>query len=151
MSASNTKRKPDEESRSSFPGSYPKKPRIESSDSQTQSVLDLQNLLDISALQSQAELRTRFDELGAALLKDFCLVVHRESTHTSVELDILECEFYLWHDSDGLHEDPFTHGSLEQSVSGRWCVLYLALLSPADPSKVLSPYPKAVQRHKWKS
>jgi hypothetical protein len=44
---------------------------------------------------------------------------HDEGTN-EIEFEILEIEFYL--QIDGCHKDPFTHGSVEQEISGSRCL-----------------------------
>lgn len=79
---------------------------------------DLPELLDFSALESQQDISTRFELLASELLHNYRLeVTHEENTEY---LEILELEFYLY--KSGLHEDPFTHVSAEQSQAGRWFV-----------------------------
>lgn len=80
------------------------------------SLRSLQQLLDLSALNHLSDITERFDQVGRALLHDFHLVIQHGDVETSFK--ILELEFYL--QKAECHEDPFTHGSEEQKVSGRW-------------------------------
>jgi len=84
-----------------------------------QSSSDLMQLLDVTLLSDSASISCRFDEIANLLLREFELVV--KSSH-KVEKEhyykILELEFYLW--KKECHEDPFTHGSEEQRLSGQW-------------------------------
>ena len=50
------------------------------------------------------------------LLHEKYLTVSAQGVKTSYEL--LEIEFYMQY--EGIHEDPFTHGSEEQKHSGQW-------------------------------
>jgi hypothetical protein len=86
---------------------------------QQQNELSLLNLLDFTLLTTTDDILARFDVLSRALLHDFHLVVRYGTVDTPFE--ILELEFYL--QKAVCHEDPFTHGSEEQKVSGRWYVL----------------------------
>lgn len=79
----------------------------------------LLNLLDFTSLTTTDDIVARFDVLSRALFHDFHLVVRCGTVDTPFE--ILELEFYL--QKAGCHEDPFTHGSEEQKISGRWYVL----------------------------
>ena len=76
----------------------------------------LQQLLDFSQLSDEQAITARFEVLASALLCDFHLVLKCGDVETKFQ--ILELEFYLR--KPGCHEDPFTHGSEEQKVSGRW-------------------------------
>ncbi|KAG6844461.1 hypothetical protein H0H87_006744 [Tephrocybe sp. NHM501043] len=78
--------------------------------------ISLQQNLDFSSLNTASTINKRFDTVGYALLHDFHLVVRSGDEEEAFE--ILELEFYLR--KDGCHEDPFTHGSEEQTISGRW-------------------------------
>ncbi|KAF8178027.1 hypothetical protein BJ912DRAFT_908430 [Pholiota molesta] len=80
-------------------------------------LLAFKNLLDFSLVDTEEEIASRFDRIAKALMHEFRLVVRRESAQ-EMELEILEAEFYL--QIAECHEDPFTHGSEEQRVSGRW-------------------------------
>jgi hypothetical protein len=77
----------------------------------------LREILDFSGVDTEEEISRRFERISTALLHEFRLVVRRENT-SDVEFEILEAEFYL--QIGGCHQDPFTHGSEEQRVSGRW-------------------------------
>ena len=78
----------------------------------------LESLIDLSDVENQEQLQVRFDAVAKALLCDYNLVVTRPGTTTKVEF--MEIEFYL--QKEGFHEDPFTHGSEEQKLAGRWQV-----------------------------
>ena len=100
----------------------------------------LQELLDFSSLMDASSIAQRFDQVGNALLHDYLLVVRCGDIET--EFKILELEFYL--QKAGCHEDPFTHGSEEQKVSGRWCVFFATSRFPLlTLSQVLSSCPIA--------
>jgi hypothetical protein len=79
----------------------------------------LAQLLDFSApsLENISAISDRFDQVANDLLHGYILVVRCGGVET--EFRILELEFYL--QKHGCHEDPFTHGSEEQEISGRWC------------------------------
>lgn len=99
---------------------HEKKPRTkhatsEEPSSDTTTATQLQRLLDFSSLANERDILHRFEDIADEILLRFRLVVNK------TELEILELEFYLW--KDRVHEDPFTHGSEEQKVSGRWSVL----------------------------
>jgi hypothetical protein len=95
----------------------------------------LQELLDFSSLSQESAIVDRFDQVGSALLHDYFLVVRCEEVET--EFRILELEFYL--QKANCHEDPFTHGSEEQKLSGRWCAFYayLSIYLLLNPAQVL--------------
>ncbi|KAG6815397.1 hypothetical protein H0H93_009935, partial [Arthromyces matolae] len=76
----------------------------------------LQRNLDFSTLTTTSSIEERFSQIGRALLNDFHLVVRSNDQETVFE--ILELEAYFR--KDGCHEDPFTHGSEEQKICGRW-------------------------------
>ncbi|KAJ2931063.1 hypothetical protein H1R20_g6057, partial [Candolleomyces eurysporus] len=63
-------------------------------------------------------MQERFDAVAKALLCDYYLVVEPDKDAKSTKLEIMELEFYV--QKEGFHEDPFTHGSEEQKVAGRW-------------------------------
>jgi len=110
---------------------FAKKPKAGSSSNDPSTVQDsgeldvgaklsaLRDILDFSGVDTEEEISRRFERISTALLHEFRLVVRRDNA-TDVEFDILEAEFYL--QMGGCHEDPFTHGSEEQRVSGRWYV-----------------------------
>jgi hypothetical protein len=77
----------------------------------------LAQLLDFSTLENISAISDRFDQVASDLLHDYILVVGCGGVET--EFKILELEFYL--QKHGCHEDPFTHGSEEQEICGRWC------------------------------
>ena len=76
----------------------------------------LSDLLDLSRLVSLAELDARFRLIAQELLHGHFIEIRTASDKEHYE--ILELEFYLY--KEGIHEDPFTHASNEQSESGRW-------------------------------
>lgn len=78
--------------------------------------LGLAPLLDFSTLTTPEEISERFEAVAQELLCNTILSVVQNGTCT--DLDILELEFYL--QKSGCHEDPFTHGSVEQEHSGQW-------------------------------
>ncbi|KAL0573654.1 hypothetical protein V5O48_008300 [Marasmius crinis-equi] len=85
------------------------------------SEFELLNLLDLSNATSETEIKNHFETIASKLLSgSFHLVVRRktETQVSEVHYELLEIEFYLW--KSGCHEDPFTHGSEEQRISGRW-------------------------------
>jgi hypothetical protein len=79
-------------------------------------VAHFRSILDLSSLDSLEEISQRFDDIARHMLHEFYLVVRAEDKIT--EFEILELEFYLRR--EGIHEDPFTHGSEEQKVAGNW-------------------------------
>jgi len=76
-------------------------------------------LLDFSSVQEEEEIKSRLDNISRSLLHDFRLAVRR-ADGKETEFQVLEAEFYL--QIEGIHDDPFTHGSEEQKFSGRWHV-----------------------------
>ena len=96
-----------------------KKPKANSACSEA---VALPQLLDFSTLNDISAISDRFDEIGNALLHDHTLVVQCGEMET--EFKILELEFYL--QKHKCHEDPFTHGSEEQKICGRWCAFWFA-------------------------
>ncbi|KAG9317912.1 hypothetical protein JVU11DRAFT_2143 [Chiua virens] len=78
--------------------------------------LGLAALLDFSTLSTAEEISERFKAVAEELLCNTILTVVRNGIRT--DLDILELEFYL--QKLHCHEDPFTHGSVEQERSGQW-------------------------------
>ncbi|TFK33296.1 hypothetical protein BDQ12DRAFT_691389 [Crucibulum laeve] len=76
----------------------------------------LLRLLDFPTFDNQDDISHRFDEIANSLLHSYHLVVNCGDAETKFE--ILELEFYLH--MAGCHEDPFTHGSEEQKICGRW-------------------------------
>ena len=78
----------------------------------------LEDLLDLTAISDHAQLTERFDQVARALLYDYYMVVNQPGKST--KLEIMEMEFYV--QKEGFHEDPFTHGSEEQKIAGRWYV-----------------------------
>ncbi|KIK99014.1 hypothetical protein PAXRUDRAFT_823236 [Paxillus rubicundulus Ve08.2h10] len=77
---------------------------------------DITSLLDFSGLTSLEDISSRFEAVAQELLCNSTLSVVRNGTRT--DLEILELEFYL--QKAGCHEDPFTHGSVEQERTGQW-------------------------------
>jgi hypothetical protein len=80
------------------------------------SSLGLAPLLDFSTLTTAEEISERFEAVARELLCNTILSVVQNGA--CADLDILELEFYLQKSS--CHEDPFTHGSVEQERSGQW-------------------------------
>ena len=116
------KRKPTEEDKffPIFSKKLKQQPSSEPSSDNTGPHLSLKEfslLLDFSAVRTEEEISGRFKEVSRALLYDIRLVA-RKSDGKETEFEVLEAEFYLR--IEGLYEDPFTHGSEEQKVSGRW-------------------------------
>ena len=107
-----------------------KKAKLDEQEGQQGSTTEvaLDSLIDLSDVENQEQLQLRFDAIAKALLCDYQLVVTRPGATTKVEF--MEVEFYL--QKEGFHEDPFTHGSEEQKVAGRWQV---------DSCKVSTPKP----------
>jgi hypothetical protein len=79
---------------------------------------NLEALLDLSGIENQSQMQERFDKVAEALLCDYYLVVDPDKDGGSTKVEIMELEFYV--QKEGFHEDPFTHGSEEQRVAGRW-------------------------------
>ncbi|KAL0950402.1 hypothetical protein HGRIS_010360 [Hohenbuehelia grisea] len=73
------------------------------------------SLLDFSSVHTTPEFHARFEQLARALLHQHTLVLTAKGKST--EYRILELEFYL---RTSEHEDPYTHGSEEQKISGQW-------------------------------
>ena len=91
----------------------------------------LQELLDFSqGVKTKEDIERRFKAIAESLLHEFHLVAVTEDTTKEIEFEILEAEFYL---QIAGHEDPFTHGSEEQKISGNWCAplikFYIVLFS----------------------
>ena len=88
----------------------------------------LQDLLDFSrGVKTEEDIERRFKQIVVTLLHGSHLVVvqHDEDTK-EIAFEILEAEFYLL--IGGCYEDPFTHWSEKQKISGQWCVVrYLVL------------------------
>ncbi|PVF95132.1 hypothetical protein CPB86DRAFT_764509 [Serendipita vermifera] len=82
----------------------------------------IENLLNLSSLQSQDEIKARFEKVATALFSQYRLRVSRSKGNPQIlehtDLQIMEMEFYLI--SPDVHEDPFCHGSMEQVRSGCW-------------------------------
>ena len=80
----------------------------------------LKDLLDLSCLTAQEDIRARFSAIAEVLLNDVVLRLESRGSDagTSTDYEILELEFYLY--KSGCHEDPFTHGTEEQRDSGKW-------------------------------
>ncbi len=79
----------------------------------------LAELLDCSSLKDQAAIDGRFNLIARSLLCNHVVVVKTAVDAPEIEYELLEVEFYLL--SARHHEDPFTHGTEEQRISGRWC------------------------------
>ena len=77
----------------------------------------LQELLNFGKeVKTKEDIERRFKYIAETLLHKFHLVAVKDATK-EIEFEILEAEFYLQISG---HEDPFTHGSEEQKVSGQW-------------------------------
>jgi len=74
-------------------------------------------VLDFSSVTEEKEIADRMAQISKALLHDIRLVA-RIASGKETEFQVLEAEFYL--QIEGIHEDPFTHGSEEQKIGGRW-------------------------------
>jgi hypothetical protein len=74
-------------------------------------------MLDLSSVTEEKEIADRMTQISKALLHDIRIVA-RKASGKETEFQVLEAEFYL--QIEGIHEDPFTHGSEEQKVSARW-------------------------------
>ncbi|KAJ3711959.1 hypothetical protein C8R42DRAFT_567427, partial [Lentinula raphanica] len=83
----------------------------------TQSITDFINILDLSGQNTTASFQLRFDELARYILHDSVIVVQNVQGILAT-FEVLELEFYLW--KAVVHEDPFTHGSVEQAKGGNW-------------------------------
>ena len=104
----------------------------------------LEELLDFSSLNDDSAISNRFDQVGNVLLHDHLLVVRCGDLET--EFKILELEFYL--QKANCHEDPFTHGSEEQKISGRWYALnfFMFMCCLLANVQVLSPHSTTLRR-----
>jgi len=80
--------------------------------------ISLHDLLDFTSLGDEISITNRFDTIARVLMHGHQLVVLCAGTETAFEIQ--EIEFYL--QKAGCYEDPFTHGSEEQKVSGQWYV-----------------------------
>ncbi|KAJ3759041.1 hypothetical protein EV360DRAFT_42631, partial [Lentinula raphanica] len=74
-------------------------------------------ILDLSGQNTTASIQLRFDELARYILHDSVIVVQNVQGILAT-FEVLELEFYLW--KALVHEDPFTHGSVEQAKGGNW-------------------------------
>lgn len=92
--------------------------------SSSSAALDLPALLDFSSFHDECEISDRFDEIARILMHEYHLVVILNGVETAFEIQ--EMEFYL--QKAKCHEDPFTHGSEEQRVSGRWYVRSIVII-----------------------
>ncbi|KAF9443294.1 hypothetical protein P691DRAFT_713474 [Macrolepiota fuliginosa MF-IS2] len=108
------KARPDGDSIDSFQDNCDDDPPADPSSSS--STLNLHALLDFSSLKDESAISNRFDEIARVLIHEHRLVVSNNGVETAFEIQ--EMEFYL--QKGVYHEDPFTHGSEEQKVSGRW-------------------------------
>ncbi|KAF9254841.1 hypothetical protein L218DRAFT_885423 [Marasmius fiardii PR-910] len=96
----------------------------------------LLSFLDLTSVSSEKEIHERFERIAECLLSgSFHLVIARHDPPEEVSYELLEIEFYLW--KSGCHEDPFTHGSEEQRVSGQW-YFHRAPRRSADASRSLT-------------
>jgi hypothetical protein len=99
--------------RKQVPTTYPQAKKIKG----TATVQVLQELLDFGEeVNTKEDIERRFKHIAETLLHKFHLVVVKDTTE-EIEFEILEAEFYLQISG---HEDPFTHGSEEQKISGQW-------------------------------
>jgi len=78
--------------------------------------LNLPELLDLSILESSAQVSERFSQIANALLNKYLLCVEHGGIITDFRL--LEIEFYFF--MEGVHEDPFCHGHVDQTRSAQW-------------------------------
>ncbi|KIM27793.1 hypothetical protein M408DRAFT_16457 [Serendipita vermifera MAFF 305830] len=95
----------------------------------------LSDLLSFEGLKTHEEIHARFHLLAHELLYNYRIRIRRQNNNTEegnteetgnppenaysdVELQLMEMEFYLI--IPGVHEDPYCHGSLEQTKSGCW-------------------------------
>ena len=88
-----------------------------STDAKRCTLKEFVQMLDFSSVTEEKEIADRMAQISRALLHDIRLVA-RTASGRETEFQVLEAEFYL--QIEGIHEDPFTHGSEEQKVSGRW-------------------------------
>ncbi|KAI0737800.1 hypothetical protein C8Q80DRAFT_305021 [Daedaleopsis nitida] len=84
------------------------------------SIPDLAALLDFCDVNGTDSITFRFIQIAYYLLHHHRIEI-RTATDTE-RLEILEVEFYLY--KAGSHEDPYTHGSVEQGCSGQWCASF---------------------------
>lgn len=92
--------------------------------------VSLQELLDFSQVKTEEEIQRRFNRVAKTLLHECHMVMVKlddDEGTKEIEFKILEAEFYL-QIMDRCHQDPFTHGSEEQKISGTWCVINLSLV-----------------------
>jgi len=106
-----------------------------------------QRLLDFSQVTNEEDSRRRLGQISESLIHNFRLVVRRgghgnvdesagsgkgkkaiNENEEETEFEVLEAEYYLLIGNE-IHEDPYTHGSEEQKVSGRWYVLLVPSMS----------------------
>jgi len=79
----------------------------------------LQDLLDFSeGVETEEDIERRFKHIAVTLLHGYRLVVQHDEDTKEIEFEVLEAEFYLL--IGGCYEDPFTHWSEEQKISGQW-------------------------------
>lgn len=78
--------------------------------------MNISALLDFTQLSTSHAIQERFDDIAKSLLHDNLLCITTPEGETSYA--ILEIEMYL--KKETVHEDPFTHASDEQRVSGNW-------------------------------
>ncbi|KDQ14155.1 hypothetical protein BOTBODRAFT_159695 [Botryobasidium botryosum FD-172 SS1] len=99
---------------------------------------DLLQLLDFRGISSHHEISERFEKIASALFHKYRL--HLTTASSKEEYEILELEFYL--QIEGVHEDPFCHGTNEQTVAGNWYFHRAPRRSTAVPAKPKSSLPK---------
>ena len=99
-------------------------------------LLSLRDLLDFTSLDDEVAITNRFDMIARVLMHEHQLVVHCEGAETAFEIQ--EMEFYL--QKDECYEDPFTHGSEEQKVSGRWYVPSFIIFCQYTDENIMKRY-----------
>ncbi|KAF9522113.1 hypothetical protein CPB83DRAFT_864930 [Crepidotus variabilis] len=113
-----TKQDPDASSSTSGQASSSSNSQSASSNDAAQLALpEFARLIDFSSVETAEEITIRLRNISQALLHDFHFVA-RKADGKETEFKVLEAEFYL--QIETIHEDPFTHGSEEQKLSGRW-------------------------------
>jgi len=105
---------------------------------------DLQQLLSVEGLNTREEIEARFHAIARQLFANYRIRIQPGNTKSEsnsvaageadknekgpcVELQLMEIEFYLI--SPNVHEDPYCHGSLEQTRSGCWYVCVPSFMS----------------------
>lgn len=85
-------------------------------DVQSSSESSLIELLDFTGITTHAEITSRFSKLADSLFHEYLICAHVNGK--DVDYELLEFEYYL-HKQE-CHEDPFTHQSHEQRLTGNW-------------------------------